>query len=122
MTVNYQWLPTIINKLLGSGSFSILTILVVSFIAAIFLVNPGYGNKIYGYYLSAAMGDKLADSVVVWHLGHAFAAIIAPTSLIVLLALTYLDVPYKKWFKYIWKYALSLFGLTLLILLIRVYM
>ena len=29
MTVNYQWLPTIINKLLGSGSFSILTILVV---------------------------------------------------------------------------------------------
>ena len=122
MTVNYQWLPTIINKLLGSGTFSILTILVVSFIAALFLINPGYGNKIYGYYLSAYMGDKLADSVIVWHLGTAFAAIIAPTSLIVLLALTYLDVPYKKWFKYIWKYALSLFVLVILIMLIRVYM
>lgn len=122
MTVNFQWLPTIINKLLGSGSFSILTILIVSFIAALFLINPGYGNKIYGYYLSANMGERLADSVVIWHLGHAFAAIIAPTSLIVLLALTYLDIPYKKWFKYIWKYALSLFGVVLLILLIRVYM
>ena len=122
MAATYQWLPTIINKLFGSGTFSILTIFVVSIVASIFLINPGYGNYTYGYYLSIAMGDKLADSMLIWHLGQSLVMLIAPTSILVLLALTYLDVPYKKWLKYIWKFALSFFFIVLLILVIKVVM
>ncbi len=122
MTVSYQWLPTVINKLFGSGAFSIPTIFIVSIIASVFLVNPGYGNYTYGYYLSYMMGEKLADSVLIWHLGQAFAMILAPTSILVVLALTYLDVPYKKWLKYIWKFALSFFVIVFLILIVKVVM
>ena len=122
MAVNYQWLPTVISKLFGSGAFSILTIFVVSIVAAIFLVNPGYGNYTYGYYLSYMMGERLADSMLIWHLGQAFAMILAPTSILVVLGLTYLDIPYKKWLKYIWKFALSFYVIVFLILIIKVVM
>ena len=30
--------------------------------------------------------------------------IIAPTSALVMLGLSYLEIPYKKWFKHIWKF------------------
>ena len=122
LIASYQWLPTVINKLFGTGTFSILTIFVVSVIASVLLVNPGYGNYTYGYYLSYAMGEKVADSMLIWHLGQALAMVIAPTSILVLLALTYLDVPYKKWLKYIWKFVLSFFFIVLLIMIIKVVM
>jgi len=124
MNVGFQWLPTIINKLLGSGSFSIPMLLLVSFIIAIFIVNPGYSNYIYGYYLTGAYTatNRLAESALLWHLGQGFAMIIAPTSILVLLGLTYLDIPYKKWLQYIWKFTLSLLVAVVIVMLVKVYM
>ena len=122
MSITYQWLPTVVNKLFGSGSFSIFTILIVSILVTVFTVNPGYGNYAYGYYLSVAMTDKLADSMLIWHFGQAIAMVLAPTSILVVLALTYLDVPYKKWLKYIWKFALSFTLIILLVILVKVVM
>lgn len=44
--------------------------------------------------------------------------IIAPTSVGLIIGLYYLDIPYGKWFKYIWKVLLSLFVLIMISVII----
>jgi len=120
MSRNFQWVDTIINKLLGSGSFNILTLMIISFVATLFTVQPGYGNYIYGAYLANAFTDKLAISALVWHVGQGFALLLAPTSLILFMALSYYDITYKKYLSGIWKFALCLFGATLFVFIVQV--
>ncbi len=42
---------------------------------------------------------------------------VAPTSLFLILGLTYLDIPYKKWLKFIWKLAVALLIVVVLALI-----
>lgn len=49
---------------------------------------------------------------------YGLVSIITPTSIFLVAGLSYLDVSYKKWISYIWKLILSLFILSILILLI----
>ncbi len=43
--------------------------------------------------------------------------LIAPTSLFLILGLSYLDIPYKKWLKFIWKLVLELLILIIVVLI-----
>ena len=44
--------------------------------------------------------------------------IIGPTSLLLLVGLSYLEVPYKTWIKYIWRFVVELLIIILLVLMI----
>jgi len=44
--------------------------------------------------------------------------IVGPTSIILIFALSYMDVPYTTWLKYIWRFVLSLIVLVALVLLL----
>lgn len=44
--------------------------------------------------------------------------LVGPTSLLLVIGLTYLDIPYITWLKYIWRFLLELFILIFVILLI----
>ena len=47
-----------------------------------------------------------------------FVMLVGPTSIILIICLTYLDIPYLTWLKYIWRFLLELFILIFVILLI----
>ena len=49
---------------------------------------------------------------------YAIVSIVSPTSLLVIFALKYFDVPYTTWIKYIWRFVLMLLLLVLLVLLV----
>ncbi len=49
---------------------------------------------------------------------YGLVSMIAPTSLLVVFAVKYFDVPYTSWVKYIWRFILMLFLLVLLVLLV----
>lgn len=49
---------------------------------------------------------------------YGLTSMIAPTSLLVVFAVKYFDVPYTSWVKYIWRFVLMLFLLVLLVLLV----
>ena len=49
---------------------------------------------------------------------YGLVSVIAPTSLFVVFALKYFDVPYTSWVKYIWRFVLMLFLLVILVLLV----
>ena len=49
---------------------------------------------------------------------YGLVSMIAPTSLLVIFAVKYFDVPYTSFVKYIWRFILMLFLLVLLVLLV----
>ena len=122
MNAEFAWTGTVISKLFGDGSFNIVTLLVGSFIATIFSVDPSYIGYSYSSLLTTAFAENLVAAGVVWRLGTAIAAVIAPTSFILLAGLSYLDISYKKWVKYIWKFVAVFTVAALLFLSVIVYM
>ena len=46
---------------------------------------------------------------------YGLVMIIAPTSIFLLVGLSYFKVSYKEWFNYIWKYALLMLGVVIVI-------
>ena len=44
--------------------------------------------------------------------------LVGPTSLLLLVGLTYLEVPYKTWLKYIWRFLLEIIIVILVVLMI----
>ena len=61
---------------------------------------------------------SIAVSTVVLPSMYGFAMLFAPTSLILMTGLSYLDIPYGKWFKSIWKLLLELLVLLVIVFLI----
>ena len=49
---------------------------------------------------------------------YGLVSMIAPTSLLVIFAVKYFDIPYTSWVKYIWRFILMLLLLVLLVLLV----
>lgn len=44
--------------------------------------------------------------------------LVAPTSVLLILGLTYLDIPYKNWLKFIWKLVVELFIIVIIVLIV----
>ncbi|NLA43974.1 hypothetical protein GX865_07610 [Candidatus Saccharibacteria bacterium] len=46
------------------------------------------------------------------------AALIAPSSAILLVGLSYLEISYKDWFKYIWKFLVAMIVISIILMFI----
>lgn len=115
----FPYALTIINSMLGE-SFNFLTMFFVGVVGLFFAVEYELIGNTLGAYLATIYPEKLAEVAFVLHLGMSFATILIPTSALLMVLLSYLDVPYKNWLSYIWKFALSLFISLLIIILIMV--
>lgn len=118
----YAWPATIVNSLFSSESFNVVTLLIGSFLNVIFCVDPGYSGAVYGPFLLYAFSADIVAATAIWRIGGALAMVIAPTSAILLCGLTYADIPYNKWLKYIWKFVLAITVVIMLFMLVVIYM
>lgn len=118
----YYWPITFINALFGEGTFNIFALTFISIIAFTLCVDFSTFGNAYGSYLIVTYMDDLASATLIWHLGAAIAAIFVPTSFLLLMALTYADVPYIKWLQYIWKFVASFIIVVFIILAIALLM
>ena len=68
----------------------------------------------------SSLGDKANLSVysVMFQSLYGLVQIVSPTSLILVVCLSYLEVPYSSWLKYIWRFVLSLLIVIFVILMI----
>ena len=117
----FPWATSLVDAFIPKESFNIILLLVAAILAVLFCADPSFAGYYYGSYLAALFSANAAATAVVWRLGSSIALLFGPTSFILLAALTYADVPYTKWLKYIWKFALSLIIATLIILAVVVY-
>ncbi len=102
--------------------FNVFTASIVAFISSIFNGDPMYTFNSVIPYLTSIITDKKVYSViwVVFQGIYGFTMLIAPTSIVLMGTLSYLNVSFKDWLKNIWKIALEILVLLLIIFTILV--
>lgn len=110
---SFPVLDQILTKLLESSNF------VVSYIAA-FLGSFFNPDILYYMVETNSIFATIDSTVAVIALQSAFGvvSIIAPTSYILAVGLPMLNIKYKDWFKYIWKFAVGMIAISLVVLAI----
>ena len=69
--------------------------------------------------LSLVTDETVYSSVAILFQGiYGIFSIVGPTSMVLIFALSYLNVPYTTWLKYIWRFILSLIILLALVTLL----
>ncbi len=118
----YGWPTSIINLLLGKGKFNLFTMILAGIICSFFFIENNYTGYLLGEFLAGSFAKKALVTTLVLNSTSAIVMAIAPTSIILMLGLTLLDIPYKKWVQFIWKYVLSFFAIMTIVFAIMCYM
>lgn len=119
-TYNNGFIETIISKVSTNGDIHFVVASLISMVGSLLHVDlyytvAGVFTPILGVVTDEAMLDVFA---LAFQSLYGLVNIVGPTSLLLIFALSYLDVPYTTWLKYIWRFVLSLFIVIFAILLI----
>ena len=100
--------------------FNIFTSSLVAMLSTVFNSEPLYAmNSVLPYLSSLVTNTKVYN--VIWVLYQSITGLtlfVAPTSIILLVTLHYLEIPYLKWLKTVWKLVLEVLAVILIICLI----
>ena len=112
VATTYHPFQLVIYKFLlniGKG-FNVITTAITAFVAGVLNVEFLYSaNSVVPYFLSLVTDTKVYPLVgIIFQSMYAVAMLVAPTSVILMGTLAYLNVPYGKWLKHIWKFLLEL--------------
>lgn len=123
-TYNNGFIETIITKASTNGDINFVIASLTTMLGSLLHVDlyytvAGVFTPIIGAVTDEALFDVFA---LMFQSIYGLISIVGPTSLILIFALSYLDVPYTTWLKYSWRFILSLFivifGVLLIIALI----
>ncbi len=99
--------PTIVNWFIGTN-FNPFLSTIAAMIAGFFHVDLGYTGYVLGGLITSYEGEIFNLAVLIYTTVHGLVSMIAPTSAVLMLGLSYCDVPFKKWAKYIWKFLVGM--------------
>ena len=116
------FMPTITNLVLGGiEKFNPFLTSLVAFIANIFHTDFGFT----GYVIGTFFANTYVESVEVFHLifttMYGFVQLCVPTSAILLIGLSYLNIDYKTWIKYIWMFVVGILVILLVLFTVLAY-
>ena len=102
--------------------FNVFTSSLVAMLASFFNSDSMYTFNSVIPYLVSLVSDKSVYSIiwVVFQSIYGLTMLIAPTSLILMVTLSYLNVSFKEWVKNIWQYILEMLVVLLIIFTILV--
>ena len=101
---------------------SALGVALTGILTSIFNVSAEYAVQGVVPYVVALISDTGANSIleVIYQSMYGFTMLFAPTSLILMVTLSYLGVSYGKWMKTIWKFLLEFLAVLLIVFLILI--
>lgn len=102
-SVMYPVIPTILGKILGS-KFNVLTTTLAGVITSAFTTEYQYTINLVYSYLTSAYASNLSVVSIILQSTYGLVSFFVPSSAMLLVGLSYLDIPYKDWMKYIWKF------------------
>lgn len=118
-SVMFPVLPTISNWFLNlTDSFNVFTTYIVGLINSLFTVEFSYTASLIGTQLATLYADSVNVIAVIMQSTYGLISFVAPTSAILLIGLSYLDIKYKSWLKYIWKFLVAMLVVTIVMALI----
>lgn len=108
---------TVSNWILSlSKGFNVITSTLASMVGSLLTADYYYFLSTIGSVFKGAIEkDYLGVTAFIMQSIHYLTMMIAPTSVMLIIGLYYLNVPYTKWFKYIWKVLLSILVIILII-------
>ncbi|MBR5662298.1 MAG: hypothetical protein IKX00_01440 [Bacilli bacterium] len=96
--------------------FSLPRTIIASTLTNIFHVDAGYTGYAIGAYLVSGFGSaSLALVFLVFFAIYGLLQFFIPTSILLMLGLTYAKVEYKDWMKFIWRFILGMLCVLLII-------
>lgn len=117
---NNGFMETIINDLSKSFGDNVVVHSLVVMVGSIFNVDLFYtANGIFTPIVST-LTDKANLNIysVMFQSLYGLVQLVGPTSILLIVGLDYLEVPYKTWLKYIWRFIVELLIVILLILML----
>lgn len=119
--VMYPVLPTIVNGLTGlAEGFNAFLTSLSAFIASIFSCEMRYPMEMLGSYFAGAYAQFLPEITIIFQTMFGLASFFVPSSIILMIGLAYLNIPYKDWLKFIWKFLLAMLIVVAVIIVIIV--
>ena len=121
--VTYHPFQLVIYKaILGlTDGFNALTSSLVAILTSLFNVDAAYAfNSSLPYVASLVDSSTYSIIGVIFQAFYGITMLVAPTSLILMLVLSYLDIPYCKWLKAIWKLLVEIVVVVAIIIIILV--
>lgn len=98
-----------------SDGFNVLTTGLTAFYGSFFYNDLYYLLSSMAAYLTSFDAGSLTIAGLLVQSIYGLGMIIFPTSVILIAGLSYFDVSWKQWFKYIWKFALAVLLIVLLV-------
>ena len=99
--------PKIVSDILTS-KFSVFDTALSAMVSSFFTADFGYAGYTIGQYLTSTYATKMKEVIVIYSTMHGFVQTFAPTSVVLLLGLSYTKVSYKDWIAHIWKYLVTM--------------
>ena len=119
LVLNYFFpiIPTILSELLGK-SFNVFTTVLSGLLSGLF--NGEYQFVLNGVYANFSMlyPENLSTISVILQSTFGLMSFITPASVLLFVGLSYTDVKYKDWFKFIWKFLVIMLAVIVAIALI----
>lgn len=117
-TLNSGFLGTIIYYLTKGGNVALITL--SSFVSSPFLVDLTYSAQ---YNLSMIYYATNSDTIAeIWGLivqvAYGFAMLVAPSSVLLMVGLGYVEEGYKNYLKYVWKFLAAVLILCIIAVLV----
>jgi len=117
-----SYMPTINNLIFeGVTKFNPFLVSLSAFISNIFHADFGYTGFAIGTYFVNTYSSNVELIQLIFTTIYGFVQLCIPTSGILLIGLSYLDIKYKTWIKYIWLFIVGILVILLALFAILAY-
>lgn len=112
-------LLSIVRYVASLSEMSIFGMCVVAIVFSFFIAESYYGiTAAAGYVLAVATVENVGVVALIWQAMYGVVMLVAPTSVILMVTLSYLGISYGRWFKAIWKVLLELLLIAVVVICI----
>jgi len=117
--VMYPVIPTMFDWIVNlTSSFNVLLVTLAGLFTSFFTAEYQYTVNLVGEYLAVNFEAVSAQLAVMLQATYGLASFFVPSSVVLLVGLSYLDISYKEWMKYIWKFLIAMLLVIVVIMLI----
>lgn len=116
---SFPVMTTIVGWIDGfTEGFNAILAYIGAFITSLFSVEMQYTTAMAGTFYSTVYTEVHNTLLIIFQTAFGLVSFFAPSSVILMMGLAYLDIPYKEWMKFIWKFLLVLLVISIAIILI----
>lgn len=116
------YVPTIANMMFKNvEAFNPYLVSLMAFISNVVHTDLGFTGFVVGGHFVTTYGANVEVIQTIFTTMYGFVGILSPTSAILIFGLSYLDIDYKTWIKYIWIFVLAILVILLVVYTVMTY-